>query len=243
MAHDFLGTFNRSQFERFLSFARAQLPLVAARIQHLEAQIQRVGVIIFRFDNGVPQGYAASPPESYIGKLLGVYEVLGGNPFIDLRVRLKNDPVYMLRGTETNSTPVLSNGVPVGAKGLSDGPTAELVRQARTWLEDTLQGRFDGLERKIRRMVDYSDQMTSEVARLKVIQQAATTTGSLEYIAQQVGQFISDNNYRAVYDDAGGDQFGIKVYAPFSSYDTGPGRTADGPQRQNTGFVESGGGS
>ena len=33
MAHNFLGTFNRSQWERFLGFARSQLPLAAGRIQ------------------------------------------------------------------------------------------------------------------------------------------------------------------------------------------------------------------
>lgn len=48
MSHDFLGTFNKSQLDRFLAFARTQLPLVDARIQHLEAEMNRLGVAAFR---------------------------------------------------------------------------------------------------------------------------------------------------------------------------------------------------
>lgn len=240
MAYDFLGTFNASQFARFLAFAKSQLPLVQDRVQHLEAEIQRTGSIVFRYSKGVPQGYAADPPESYLGRLLAAYEVLGGNPFIDLRVRLRNDPVYLLRGTETRSPQTLSNGEIVGGKGLSDAPTSELMHDAKAWLETTLQYRFDGLERKIRRAVDYADELRTEAAQLGIIQKAASVTGSLEYIASQVSQYLTDQNYRAIYDDGGGDKFGLNVYAPFSSYDVGNERTAESAQRQNTGFVGPG---
>ena len=98
MSHDFLGTFNKSQFDRFLAFARSQLPLIDARLLHLNAELARVGIVIFRYDNGVPLGYAADPPQSYLGKMLAAYEVLGGNPFRDLRVRLRTDPVFIRRG-------------------------------------------------------------------------------------------------------------------------------------------------
>lgn len=245
MAFDHLGTFNRSQFERFLAFARAQLPQVPDRIQHLKAEIQRVGSVVFRYDQGVPKGYAADPPESYLGKLLGAYQVLGGNPFLDLRIRLRADPVFLLRGTETTTPQLMSNGEIVGAKGLSDAPTSELMRSARAWVDDAIVSRFESLERKIRHQMDYSDEMQAEVVRLTTIRLAVETTGSLEYIAAQINQYLADQNYRAVYDDGGADKFGFFVYAPFSSYDTasgkGDGRVTDTAQRQNTGFVNSGG--
>lgn len=247
MAHDYLGTFNRSQFERFLGFARSQLPLVQGRIQHAQAEIARVGTLTFRFTNGVPAGFSASPSTSYIAKLLGAYEVLGGNPFIDLRLRQKSDPIFLVKGTETDGPQYMSNGEVVGAKGLSDAPTAELMHDARSWIDDSLYVRFERLERKLRRAMDYSDQLRSEVATLKTIQLAADVSGSLEFIASQVNQFLSDNNYRAVFDDNGSDKFGFNVYAPFSSYDvTPPGadsgvnRSSGSAQRQNTGFVGPG---
>lgn len=110
------------------------------------------------------------------------------------------------------------------------------------WIDDTMHARFDRLERKIRRAVDYSDELRLEMARLQAIKMAADATGSLEFIASQVSQFLSDQNYRAVFDDGGGDKFGFNVYAPFSSYDTGGDgtRVSETAQRQNTGFVGPG---
>jgi hypothetical protein len=240
MSFDFLGTFNRSQFERFLVFARSQLPLVDGRIQHLQAEVSRIGTVMFRYTKGVPQGFAANPANSYLGKLLGAYEVLGGNPFIDLRVRLRSDPVFKLKGTESSPSQFMSNGEVIGGKGLSDAPTSELMLEARDWLTDTLRSRFDSLERKIRRAMDYSDELQSEIATLKTIQLSATTVGSLEYIAAQINQYLSDQNYRAVFDDRGGDAYGFHVYAPFSSYDVVGSRVSDTPQRQNSGYVGPG---
>ncbi len=222
MAFDYLGTFNRSQWEQFLAFARSQLPYANARIRFLSLEISRIGTVSFKYTEGVPQGYAANPPESYLGKLLSAYEVLGGNPFQNLRIRQKSQTVYIVQGDETTPAQFTSSGEVVGARGLMDGPTAELSRAARNWVDDTIQARFNRLERKIRRAMDYSDQLQREITELGVIQRAAETTGSLEYIASKVGEYLKDNNYRAIYDDGGSDPFGLKTYAPFSSYDAGP---------------------
>lgn len=88
-------------------------------------------------------------------------------------------------------------------------------------MDETLVARFDRLERKIRRAMDYSDQLQQEIQDLEVIQQAAATMGSLEFIAAQVSEYMHNSNYRAIYDDVGSDPFGLKTYAPFSSYDGG----------------------
>jgi hypothetical protein len=247
MSHDFLGTFNRSQFSRFIEFARSQLTLVEGRINHLEAEISRVGVLTFKYQKGVPLGFAASPSTSYLAKLLAAYEVLGGNPPIDLRIRLRNDPVFVIKGTESSNPQYMANGEVVGARGLSDGPTSEYMHDAKEWLYDTLRYRFNGLERKIRRSVDYADQLQLELQKLKIIQLSATTTGSLEYIANQVEQLFGDLNYRAIFDDGGSDPYGLNIYAPFSSYDTAASEdssldrgASESAQRQNSGFVGPG---
>jgi hypothetical protein len=247
MAFDFLGTFNLSQIQQFLTFARSQLPAIGARINHLEAEISRIGSIVFEFEQGTPSAFGADPPESYLGRLLAAYEVLGGNPF-SLRLRSRNQPSFLVRGTENSPAQYMSTGEVVGAKGLADAPSAVLVDNARRWIDATLQRRFGRLERKIRRALDYSDQLQLEINGLELIRQGAEQEGSLEGIASQLQQLISDPNYRAIYDDAGQDPYGFNVYAPFSSYDavvsSSPdqvNRTAETAQRQSGGFVGPGG--
>ncbi len=248
MAHDILGTFNRSQFERFLSFARSQLPVIEGRIRHLQAEIFRTGTLIFRYDKGIPLGYSANPSDSYLGKLLAAYEVLGGNPFVDLRVRLRTDPVFVIQASETTTPQYMSNGEVIGAKGLSDGPTAVMMQSAKEWLDPTLRYRFQRLERKIRRAVDYSDQLQLEVQGLQKMSLSASSEGSLEFIASQIQQLLGDPNYRAIFDDNGADPYGLTTHAPFSSYDVEASsdvnlvnRRAETAQRQNSGFVAPGG--
>lgn len=242
MSFDFLGTFNRTQFERFATFARAQKGYIDGRIAHLRAELRRIGGIAFKYDEGgTPVGYAANPPDSYIGKLLAAYEVLGGEVFFDLQVRSLTDPIFLLRGDETTAPQLMSNGEVLRTPGLADGVSAELMREARSWIEDTLHYRRDYLERKIRRMLDYSDQLQREFAVLMVIRADETTNGSLENIFQQIQELIENKHYMAIYDDQGTDPHGQKAYAPFAAYEPGKGRgPADQFQRTTRGVVSPG---
>lgn len=252
MAHDhFLGTFNKSQFARFVQFARTQLPSVAARIRHLRAELGRTGSLRFTFGaDHLPATVTANPSDSYLGKLLAAYQVMGGNPFFDVRARNKDQAIFVPQGTSAHPPTTMSNGEVMGAKGLQDAFSAELVRKLRSPIQETLDYRFTMLERKIRRAIDYGDQLLDEIASLEVTQAAATTKGSLEFIANQIQQLISDRNYRAIYDDQSTDPTGLNAYAPFSQYDVeapidpvigAPNRVVERPQRQDSGFVGPGG--
>jgi hypothetical protein len=245
MAHDFLGTFNKSQWDRFLAFARDQLPTIQDRIVHLDAEIRRVGRITFSWDGGTPKGFTAAPANSYLAKLLAAYEVLGGSPPHDLRTRLKTEPIFLVRGTELESPDRMSNGEIIGSKGLADRTSAELSRKAQEWLLDTMHWRFGRLERKIRRALDYKDQLNDEKIKLQLISQAASVPNSLENIAEQIAQLFTDPNYRAIFDDQGKDEYGQTSHAPFSALDRVKSQIPDwvqrqkGPaQRQDSGFVE-----
>ena len=250
MSYDYLGTFNRSQLERFLAFSRSQLPLIEERRAHLNSELSRIGTVVMQFEKGVPLGYSAEPDTSYIAKLLRAYEVLGGNAMKDLRLRLRGDPIYIVKGDLTVSPQYTSGGEPIGGKGLADGPTAVLMARARGWLNDTFHHRFDRLERKIRRAMDYADQIQQELNELELVQQAAEVSGSFEFIVSQIEQYIQNNNYRAIYDDqATGkeDPLGLLTHALLSSYDVevpaDPNvtpRTAVGPQKQWGGVIEAG---
>lgn len=240
MAHDFLGTFNRAQFERFAAFARSQLALVEGRIQHLQAEIDRIGVLVFQYDKGgVPIGYTVDPPESYIGRLMAVYEILGGDAFYDLNVRALTQPVFLHKGSESSNPQMMSNGEILPSGALADAPSAVLMQKARGWIEDTLLYRRDNLERKIRRMVDYVDHLEEEVTLLKTIDGASTDAGSLEEIFKEIQELIDDKTYRAISGDS--DPFGKKAYAPFAAYMPGAkGATADSYERTFDGPVEPG---
>lgn len=248
MAHDFLGTFNKTQWERYLAFARSQIPLVDDRIAYLTAEMNRIGTISFVYEGGVPTQLYPPPQQTYLGKLLAAYEVLGGNPFLDLRTRNRSQAVFLLRGSETVGAHTMSNGEPVGARGLADAPTSEYTRKARGWLDATMKARFERLERKIRRAIDYADELQREIDLLAKMKATVTTEDSLEYIAEQVAAYIADPNYRAIFDDQGRDPLGMTAYAPFSSYDVDPpddpnlggSRTVEAPQRQDSGYIGPG---
>jgi hypothetical protein len=233
LSYDFLGTHNQSQLARFSTFANAQLqdifggtdPNVSGRVGHLTAELIRVGSIVFQYDNsGNPVSYTASPPTSYIGRLLSCYEVLGGNPLFDLNIRSSAQAVFVLPANETSSPQLLSNGETLGSPGLADTPSANLMQTARAWLPDVLKYKRDYLERKIRRMVDYSEQLASEIANLTTTLGADTQPGSLANTLNQLQQLMADPNYRATYADGGNDPLGKKTYTPFAAYEGGPNR-------------------
>lgn len=245
---EWLGTFNKSQFGRLREFTRSQLPRIDARILHLKADLGRTGSLHFSFDvNHVPEAVTANPSDSYLGKLLAAYEVLGGNPFLDLRSRNRSQAVFIVQGTAARPSTMASDGEVLGTKGLQDAFSAELIRKLRRPLQETLDYRFTQLERKIRRALDYADQLEDEIRELELMRAAATVEGSAEFVVNQVQQLIGDRNYRAIYDDQASDPLGLNTYAPFSQYDVEDPvdsnvsrRTVERPQRQGTGFVGPG---
>lgn len=239
MAFEFLGTFTGSQFTRFAAFARAQVAQIDDRINHAQAELNRIGAVAFSFDSGgVPLGMATPDDSTYAGRLFQVYEALGGDAFYDLQVRSASQPVFKLRGDETRSPQQMSNGEVMSTPGLSDQQSGEAMRQSRDWIWDNLFYRRDLLERKIRRLMDYADQLQTEINQLQAMKAAASVQGSLEFLLGGVTQLVSDRNYLAASNDSSQpDPHGKLAYAPFASYMPGPDRsdvesferTLDGP--------------
>lgn len=220
MAFDFLGTFNKSQFDRFIAFARSQLSDTDGRVAHLNYEKRRIGSLTFEYaGGGVPTSYTVtSATSTYIGGLVAAYEALGGNVLFDLQVRSMNQAVFVLAGTETSAPQFMSNGEVLGGKGLADGTTAVLMRKARAWMDGPIHYRREYLEKKVRRALDYVDQLNAEIAALAVAVGPATEKNSLENIAKLVSEKLLDTNYRAIFDDKGQDPHGRTVYAPFLPY-------------------------
>lgn len=244
MSLDFKGTFNRSQFERFSAFARGQLGVVPARLKHLAAEQLRVGTLVFSYDaNGKPLAYSPEPTTSYLGRLLAAYEILGGDAFYDLNVRSRAQAVFLIRGDETTPAQLMSNGEVVGTPGLGDRGTAELMGPARAWLDETLHRRREYLERKIRRLIDYADQLQMEQESLARIVLGVEAEGSLDNLLAQIQAYIDDPSYRPAYDDRGTDPDGKLTGAPLAPYSVGPDRAPTdvyGKDSGNRGVVKPG---
>jgi hypothetical protein len=242
VAFEFLGTFTASQFTRFSVWVQAQTGQIPARILHLQAELARIGYLAFAYDSGgVPTFIQPPDTTTYIGRLFQVYEALGGDAEFDLQVRTMGQPVFRTTGTENHMPQLMSNGEVISANGgLSDAPSAELVRQARDWTYDAQFYRRDLLERKIRRMMDYADQLTAEVQQLQQIQAQASQAGAIGYIISGIQQLISNRYYIAAQNDgAMPDPHGKFAYAPVAGYMPNPDgsstivdyeRTYDGPK-------------
>jgi len=242
LAYDFKGTFNTSGFNRFVAFARGQQADLVGRIINLQEEQIRTGSLSFAYDGqGVPQQYEPDN-ESYIGKLVAAYEVLGGDPFFDLNIRSKAQAVFLVPGDETVSATTMSNGEAVGLPGRADAESGALIENMREWAEGVIDYKRDYLERKIRRAVDYADQLQDEIDLLALLMGPVDSTGSFDNIFSALNQLIANPEYRAIFDDKGNDPNMKNVDAPFTIYDAGPDRApGDSPGRDEGGYLPPGG--
>jgi len=242
MAFEWGGTFTRSQFESFRSYVVDQLRLVDARIAHLKAERARIGDLSFAYDSaGLPTHIGhEDQPTTYIGKLFGAYEALGGNAEFDLQVRSGSQPVFRLPGDATRAAQLMSNGDAIRMHGLGDAESALTVQAMRGWVSADLARRRDYLERKIRRAIDYSEQLGAEIGELELLRGEKEVEGSLAYYLGVIDTLTTTRNYMAITDDtAVPDPHGKFAKAPFASFMPSPkGAAAVSYQRTLDGLVK-----
>jgi hypothetical protein len=241
MAFDFQGTFTRSQLERFKNYVRDQVQLIDDRITHLKAERDRVGNLAFAYDaGGVPTTLTSDPPQTYCGKLYGAYVALGGVPEFDLQVRSTSQPVFVIEADDTQDSQLMSNGEVIGMAGLNDAESALLMQKLRSWTAGDLQRRRDYLERKLRRAIDYAEQLTAEISQLETIRASIDTDGSLEFMLNEMDALVTDRRYTAITDDTSNpDPHGKFARAPVAPYmPGGEGATAVSYERTFDGLVK-----
>lgn len=247
MAFEFKGTFTKSQFDRFETYLRAQIQQVDQRVVHLEAERDRMGTLTVNYDDGgVPLSVEGDSNATYCGKLFGVYEALGGDAFFDLQVRATSQPVFRLTADETTQAQLMSNGEVIARRGLSDAESADLVERSKTWIEGDLDYRRGFLERKIRRAIDYAEQLQLEINTLKAIVQDETVDGSLDFLMAGIQTLAADRQYTAVTNDGdqASDPHGKFARAPVAAYmPGGDGAEARDYERTLDGLVKPGGSS
>jgi hypothetical protein len=241
MAFEWGGTFTRSQFESFRSYVSEQFHLIDARIKHLKAERARIGDLAFAFDAaGLPLQVDNDPPTTYVGKLFGAYEALGGNAQFDLQFRSGSQPVFRIAGDASRAAQLLSNGEAIRDHGLGDAESAVTVQALRGWVSADLARRRDYLERKIRHALDYSEQLGTEINELQLLKGAPEQEGSLAYYMAIIDSLAVNRNYMAITDDtASPDPHGKFAKAPVAAFMPGPkGATAVAYQRTLDGLVK-----
>lgn len=241
MGFEWGGTFTRSQFARFRDYVREQVQLLSDRIAHLRAERARVGDLTFAYDSGgLPTAFTNDPPTTYVGKLFAAYEALGGDVEFDLQIRQTHQPVFRLAGDETKPAQLMSNGEVISSPFTGDAESAIIVQKMRAWVSQDLQRRRDSLERKIRRAIDYAEQIDAEIAQLEKVRASADTEDSLEFLIQNIETLTTDKRYMAITDDTNSpDPHGKFARAPIAGYTPGgQGAEAKTYERTLNGFVK-----
>jgi hypothetical protein len=244
VAYEFGGTFNNHMLARLSAFLNnQQLALgggaggggdILGRLAHLLAEQGRIGNLQISYDSGGnPTSCTYGPPSSYIGKLVAAYEILGGDPLFDLQVRQMSQSVFILPPAATLPAQQLSDGSILSQPGLMDAPSCSLVQQMKGPMQEVLQYKRENIERKVRRALDYSDQLGAEITDL--IDYLNNDIG-LQMLTGQVVTLLNDPMYRAIYNDVNNDIHGKFSHAPFLAYEPGPARTTF----SNTGRIEGG---
>lgn len=164
MAFNFFGTFTRAQWFDFRDFASVQRVELEARKRWTKAELTRTGVLACTYsdDNSTPISFQASP-KTYIGKLLLAYRMLGGVPEHDMLLRNRSQAVFLNQGVDTDDIPAYSNGrVPRGDQRF-DRTLGLSVEAMKNWQLEAIKAKREHLEFKIKRALDYSDQLEQEL--------------------------------------------------------------------------------
>lgn len=187
MAFNFFGTFTTGQWEAFKAFSRIQERELRLRLAWLNRELVRVGVFSTAYDKtgSVPVSFTAT---GYGGKLLQAYRILGGVPEQTMLLRTRDKPVFKERATELTVdedatvsggfSDVYSNGRRERGGQRYDSDLGIQVEKLKAWQLDSIKFKRERLEYKIKRALDYSDQIQQEIAL--VTQLLGTGRGSFQ---------------------------------------------------------------
>lgn len=171
MSFNFYGTFTTGQFNDLVDFSKIQEQDIGARIDWLSAEIPKVGTFLTEYDSDdrYPVYFDCLPVDSYGAKLLRAYKILGGVPERDMLLRTSDKPVYLKRGVNASPTDPdsgysreFSNGRIYRGNQRFDRSIGIRVEALKRWQLEAIKRKREHLELKIKRALDYSDQLQRE---------------------------------------------------------------------------------
>jgi hypothetical protein len=179
MAFNFFGTFTTGQFEVFENFTELQKLELVLRYRWLTRQLFRIGIFSTQYEANIPISFTVLPSNSYGAKLIQAYKILGGTPEFDMLLRTRDKPVYLTAGSSLAITAnetvtggysdVYSNGRRDRGDQRFDRDLGLKVEKIKRWQLEAIKQKRERLEYKIKRTLDYSDQIQQEIEYLSVI--------------------------------------------------------------------------
>lgn len=180
MAFSFWGTFSTGQFEQLRLFAKVQERDLSDRKLWLSAQLQRNGIFVTDYDSAtyLPISFTATP-NSYADKLFTAYRALGGNPETEFLLRTTDKPVFLTRGVNISpnegSDPtsgysdLFTNGRRIRGTQRFDRDIGLKIEQLKSWQLESIKKKRESIEFKIKRALDYSDQLQREIDVINIL--------------------------------------------------------------------------
>jgi hypothetical protein len=216
MAFNFFGTFTTGQFDRFRTFSKLQEQDLKSRISWLRAELNRVGVFTTTYDpDGRPLQFSASPSNSYAAKLMLAYKILGGWPEYEMLLKTRDMPVFKVRGTaldpddhDSGSSTMYSNGRRERSGQRFDRDVGLKASKVKAWQLEVVKRKRESLEFKIKKALDYSDQISQEIAQLTTM--TADDSRSLDSLFVAVDAIMFAPGKQTVLSDAE-DVFGLTI--------------------------------
>jgi len=218
MAFNFFGTFTTGQWEDFKAFSRIQSMELRLRKSWLNRELLRIGIFITTYDGPYPVKFIAT---GYAGKLLRAYRILGGVPEQTMLLRTRDKPVFKTRShdlTITNESTmsggfsdVYSNGRRERGTQRYDRDIGLKVESIKSWQLESIKFKRERLEFKIKRAMDYSDQIQQEIDKIDKL--LSIGSGSFEDQIVSVDVLISRPESANVVQNLD-DKFGLNIGKP-----------------------------
>ncbi len=220
MSFSFFGTFTSGQWEAFKAFARVQKVDVQLRINWLQKQLSMNGIFETVYDGPMPVSFSASAG-SYAWKLIAAYRVLGGVPEREMLLRTSDQPVFKTKGISVSDqvgnatsgfSDTFSNGRRERGTQRFDRDLGLMVEKLKGWQLAAIKAKRERLEFKIKRALDYSDQLQNEIAVLTaVLDETSTSSFDSQVVGIEV-QMVTPGSANVI--DNLEDVFGLAIGKP-----------------------------
>ena len=225
MAFSFYGTFTLAQWEELRQFALIQASDIGARIGYLNRELLTVGLFNTQYNSAtsLPISFVATPLTSHGAKLLRAYRALGGFPEQDFLLRTSDQPVYLMPGppmdvddpSGANSqgfSDKFSNGRQNRGDQRFDRDLGYPMEQFKKWQLEAIKRKREHVEFKIKRALDYSDQLQIEIKFLTTMIQPGTLTDANGQISNLIALFHRPGAMNVI--DNINDIFGFDIGRP-----------------------------
>jgi hypothetical protein len=179
MAFSFFGVCSSGQWLVFKAFALVQKTELQLRRMWLQKEISKIGTFITEYgDDFMPKEFTATPHNSYAAKLIEAYKIMGGVPERDMLLRTLDKPVYLTSGQNITKTEggvsggysdTFSNGRRFRGGQRFDRDLGLTIDRLKRWQLESIKHKREHIEYKIKRALDYSDQLQIELNQIETL--------------------------------------------------------------------------